>query len=187
MGIFTRLTDIINSNVKHELTGGEYAQRRRQCEAAAKQLGVTMLRDIDVTQLTAKRDALEPICYRRARHIVTENQRVLDAAAAVKNHDWTGLGRLMLLSHDSMRDDFQISCPEIDLLVKLTTKLIPTGGVWGSRMTGGGFGGCTISLVKQQDVESITATIATQYKEATGIEPTIFATHPAEGARILEC
>ncbi len=138
---------ITNSNVKHELTGGEYAQRRVQCEAAAKTLGVTTLREANMPQLEAARERLGDVNFRRARHVVSEIERTVKAADAFSAGRWGEVGQLMYASHDSLRDDYEVSCPELDLLVVLAKELGPDGGVIGSRMTGGGFGGCTVSLV----------------------------------------
>src|SRR5262249_7409453 len=140
---------IINSNVKHELGGTEYPVRRRQCHEAARRLGVTALRDVTAEQLERQRGKLDNETYRRARHVVTENPRVLRAAAAIETGDWAPVGRLMYESHASLRDDYEVSCAELDLLVDLAAGVGPAGGMIGSRMTGGGFGGCAVSLVRR--------------------------------------
>ena len=177
---------IINSNVKHELTGSEYPQRRHQCEQAAQALGVRALRDVTMPILAAAKATLDAVVYRRAHHVVAENRRTLDAADALAAGDWPAMGRLMYESHASMRHDFEISCPELDLLVELASALGEGGGVFGSRMTGGGFGGCTVSLVDADLVDSIGQHIHRRYAEQTGIEPTVFATRPAAGAAVLQ-
>ena len=177
---------IINSNVKHELTGSEYPQRRHQCEQAAQALGVRALRDVTMPILAAAKATLDAVVYRRAHHVVAENRRTLDAADALAAGDWPAMGRLMYESHASMRHDFEISCPELDLLVELAGALGEGGGVFGSRMTGGGFGGCTVSLVDADLVDSIGQHIHRRYAEQTGIEPTVFATRPAAGAAALQ-
>jgi galactokinase len=177
---------IINSNVKHELTGSEYPERRAQCEAGAKAFGVAALRDVSLEELTAAAERLEPIILRRARHIVTENDRTVRAAAAIRAGDWPLVGELMVESHASMRDDFEISCPEIDALVEAALAVGVDGGVYGSRMTGGGFGGCTVSLVDATRADAITAAIAKAYTAKCGIEPTAFVTVPARGAHVVQ-
>lgn len=181
---------IINSNVKHALTGGEYAQRRAECEAAAKTLGVAALRDASMKQLEAFKDELSDTEYRRARHVIGENERTLDAAAALRRGDWPTAGTLMFASHDALRDDFEVSCQELDILVDLATQACPEydgrPAVIGSRMTGGGFGGCTVSLVHTDAAEAATRFICDGYRDATGIEPTAFTTRPAAGARALD-
>ena len=177
---------IANSNCAHALVGGEYAQRRAQCQAAAKTLGVQALRDATMDQLDAIRDQLDATSYRRARHVITENQRTLDAADAMVQHDWATVGTLMFASHASMRDDFEITTPELDTLVELAQARCPHDGVIGSRMTGGGFGGCTVSLVHADALDDVTADLSASYERATGIPPTLFATRAAQGARILD-
>jgi galactokinase len=177
---------IVNSNVKHELTGSEYPDRRRQCEKAAKLLGVPMLRDASLQSLNANRLVFDResdggICFRRARHIVTENDRTVAAADAMMKRSWKTCGQLMYESHASMRDDFEITCSEIDALVEIARTI---DGVIGSRMTGGGFGGCTVSLVETAKAESISKAVAEQYRTKTGITPAIFATRPAQGATV---
>ena len=178
---------IVNSNVKHELTGSEYPARRRQCEKAAKLLGVLMLRDATLQQLESARDRFvqEPdgdLCYRRAKHVVTENDRTTAMASALIKQNWTTCGQLMGASHKSMKEDFEITCSEIDCLAEIAQSV---DGVIGSRMTGGGFGGCTVSLIETNRTAEILSAITNHYKAATGIEPTAFVTQPAQGAHIL--
>src|SRR5207302_9489320 len=124
--------------------------------------------------------------YRRARHVVTENARTVAAADALRRGDWETVGRLMYASHDSLRNDYEVSCPELDLLVGLAAEAGQAGGVIGSRMTGGGFGGCTISLVRRGREDEVAARIGTAYREATGREATVFATRPAAGAQVIK-
>jgi galactokinase len=176
---------MVNTNVKHELTGGEYAERRSQCELAARKLGVASLRDAKFPQLQARRQHLDPIEFHRARHVISEIARTVKAAAAVKSGDWPEVGRLMYASHDSLRDDFEVSCPELDLLVDLARELGPEGGVIGSRMTGGGFGGCTVSLVETAKVEDITSILLNQYRNETGIDASALISRPAPGAHVI--
>jgi galactokinase len=176
---------IVNTNVKHELSGGEYAERRGQCESAARKLGVTSLRDAKFPQLQVRRQQLERTEYRRAHHAVSEIARTVKAAVAVKAGDWPEVGRLMYESHNSLRDDYEVSCPELDLLVELARQIGPEGGVIGSRMTGGGFGGCTVSLVETPKVNAIAQHIASTYRAQTGIEPSVLTSRPARGAHII--
>lgn len=176
---------VINTNVKHELTGGEYAERRRQCEEAAGKLGVASLRDVTADQLEAASGELDVLRYRRARHVVTEIARTREAADAIGRSDWAAVGERMYASHDSLRDDYEVSCKELDLLVSLAKKIGEGGGVIGSRMTGGGFGGCTVTLAKVNRVEAIAAEMAQAYQQETGITPSWFTTRPAAGARVL--
>lgn len=177
---------IVNSNVKHELTGGEYAKRHAQCREAAEALGVKMLRDAFLHQLERAKPTLDELIYRRARHVISENMRTTTMADMLALSDWETCGRLMYASHESLRDDFEVSCPELDTLVAIARSIGMDDGVFGSRMTGGGFGGCTVSLVRAGRAVAIGETIAEKYKDATGIEPTIFATRPAQGALVIQ-
>jgi galactokinase len=176
---------IVDSNVKHELGGTEYATRRRQCEQAARLLGVPSLRDSSPEQLERYRDRLGDILYRRARHVVTENVRTLQAADALQSGDWDAVGRLMVASHASLRDDYEVSCAELDLLVDQANRIGPAGGVIGSRMTGGGFGGCTVSLVRAEALEAISQRISEEYLRQAGRPASLFVTRPVDGARVL--
>jgi galactokinase len=177
---------IINTNVKHELSGGEYAERRGQCESAARKLGVGSLRDVTVKELEARESMLDAIEFRRARHAVSEIARTVEATSGVKAGEWPVVGRLMYASHASLRDDFEVSCAELDLLVELAHGIGPAGGVFGSRMTGGGFGGCTVSLLETGKVSSVADSLAKSYRAKTGIEPSILTSRPARGAHIIE-
>ncbi|MDO5554575.1 MAG: galactokinase [Planctomycetia bacterium] len=180
---------ITNSNVKHELTGSEYPERRASCEKAAALLGVAKLRDVSSDMLQASRDVLlaggSDLLYRRARHVVEEDTRTQRTADALVNSDWTTAGQLMYASHESMKNDFEISCPEIDALVDIAQSIGLDGGVLGSRMTGGGFGGCTVSLVRLEALDDVISKMTRDYKERTGIEATAFATRAADGAGVL--
>ena len=175
---------IINTNVKHELTGGEYAERRGQCELAAKRLGVASLRDATWDLLADHSAALEPVLARRARHVIGEIERTVQAAEAIAAGDWKQMGQLMAASHDSLRDDYEVSCRELDLLVELAGQQAP-GAVIGSRMTGGGFGGCTVSLVSSEHLETVAHAIHEGYRNQTGIVPSLFTTRPAAGAHVV--
>lgn len=174
---------IINSNVRHELTGGEYAERRQQCHQSAEILGVKALRDVTLEQLETNKEQLTDVQYRRARHVISENTRVLQFVEALKAKDWLNVGKLMLSSHESLRDDYEVSCRELDLLVEIA---LQQEGVIGSRLTGGGFGGCTVSLVRADAVDSVIVQISAAYLKKTGIEATCFTTRPASGASKLE-
>jgi galactokinase len=176
---------IINTNVKHELSGGEYAERRGQCESAARKLDEKSLRDVTSEQLELHRDTFSGVEYRRARHAVSEIGLTIEAAAAVKAGMWPLVGKLMYASHASLRDDYEVSCRELDLLVEMASKIGPAGGVIGSRMTGGGFGGCTVSLVETSKVERVANELAQSYLAKTGIEPSILTSRPARGAHIV--
>ena len=177
---------VINTNVKHELSGGEYAERRAQCEEAAKNLGVKSLRDVTADQLEKDKDKLSEIVYRRARHVIGEIERTVHAAEGIRASNWPAVGNLMYASHASLRDDYEVSCAELDDVVEIAEDIGYAGGIYGCRMTGGGFGGCCVALVKADAVDAITRKIAADYKNKTGIEASIFASRPAAGATIIK-
>jgi galactokinase len=178
---------VINTNVKHELTGGEYAKRRAQCEQAAKTLGVASLRDATADMLERARGRMNETAFRRARHVISEIERTLQAAEAVRASNWPTLGQLMYASHSSLRDDYEVSCPELDAVVDIARAIGPKGGVIGCRMTGGGFGGCAVALVRADKVDAISRRVAAEYEQRTKIEPAIFVSRPAAGATLLKC
>jgi len=177
---------IVNTNVKHELTGSEYPTRRRQCETAAKILGVPSLRDATAAALEDARGRMDPVVYRRARHIIGEIERTVHAAEGVRASNWLTVGQLMYASHRSLRDDYQVSCPELDAVVEIAEAIGVEGGVYGCRMTGGGFGGCCVALVKAESVEAISKKITADYQKRIGKEATIFVSRPAAGATVIK-
>jgi galactokinase len=177
---------IINTNIRHKLAESEYAKRRSQCEAAARALGVAALRDATPETLEAARGRMDEVVFRRARHVVTENERTLQAAQAIQASDWDKLGDLMYASHASLREDYEVSCPELDSVVEIARGIGRAGGVIGCRMTGGGFGGCAVSVVKTNAVQPITRKLDELYEKKTGRQPAIFSCRPAGGARILK-
>jgi len=177
---------VINTNVKHELTGSEYPERRKQCELAAKLLGVPSLRHATLEMIHAAPSGLENVVFRRARHVVTEIARTTEAAAAIAASDWKTAGELMYASHGSLRGDYEVSCKELDDVVAIAHGIGLRGGVYGCRMTGGGFGGCAVALVKTSAVARIAARIEKAYRQATGIEPTLFVSRPGSGASLLK-
>jgi len=175
---------ICNSMVKHVLASGEYNRRRADCETGVSILkrslpGVTALRDVTAIQLETHRKELPEVVYRRCRHVTTENQRVLDAAGALRSGNLEQFGRLMYDSHHSLREDYEVSCRELDLLVEIASEC---KGVYGSRMTGGGFGGCTITLVESREATGFQEKLSNRYKEATSITPAIYVCSAAQGA-----
>ena len=176
---------IINSNVKHQLASGEYGKRRTECEQAAKILNVELLRDATIEMLESAKSKMNNIYYRRAKHVITENKRTIEAAAALEKSQLEEAGCLMFESHQSLKNDFEVSCSELDCIVNIAKKIGTDGGVYGCRMTGGGFGGCAIALVKTNFIPQITETIEKEYKTKTGLNCTIFSTRPAEGAHII--
>lgn len=170
---------ITNTNVKHEHTSGEYAKRRAQCDSALKAIGKASWRDVCEEDLIAVTDAAE---HKRAQHVVSEIARTLDAVEALRTNDWTRFGELMYKGHASLRDDYEVSCPELDAIVEAARAIGVDGGVYGSRMTGGGFGGCAVTLVETAKVGSITAAIHDRYQRDTGIAATSYISRPARGA-----
>jgi galactokinase len=177
---------VINSNVKHELANGEYAQRRAQCEAAVKILGVPSLRDATPEMLERAKGKMDDVVFRRARHVIGEIERTLHAAEGIRASNWPTVGQLMYASHQSLRDDYEVSCKELDAIVEIAEGIGIKGGVYGCRMTGGGFGGCAIALVQTENVEAITEKITIDYRKKIGIAATIFVTRPAAGATIVK-
>lgn len=177
---------IINTNVRHRLAEGEYGKRRAQCEAAAEALRVRSLREVNLEQLQHARRRMDPVVFRRARHVITENERTLQAARAIQAGDWTAMGNLMYQSHASLRDDYEVSSPELDAIVEIASNLGPTQGVIGCRMTGAGFGGCAVSLVRTDAVTHLTRTIAEQYEHRMLSIPAVFWSRPAAGAKVLK-
>jgi galactokinase len=176
---------VCNSMVKHSLASGEYNRRRQDCEDAVAILSrvlpkVRQLRDVSLSDLERFRGDLDPTTYRRCRHVISENQRTLDAAAALRNHDLAGFGALMNHSHTSLRDDYEVSCAELDILVELARE---QDGVYGSRMTGGGFGGCTISLVSENAVDNFKRNVNNGYALRTGTQSEIYICEAAGAAR----
>jgi galactokinase len=174
---------IVHSGITRELAGGAYAQRRAQCDAVAAQLGVRALRDIDLPVLLGARARIEPVAWRRAHHIVTENARTLEAAACLERGDLAQLGRAMAASHASMRDDFEITLPAIDRLASLMQRAI--GGRGGARMTGGGFGGAVVAVLSADAVPEVTAAVRAGYRTPAGLPPEILIEQPVSGAHLL--
>jgi galactokinase len=174
---------VCNTMIRHELAGGEYNARRADCEAGTRYLakrmpGVSALRDVSPAELERYGSELPPVIYRRCRHVTTENARVIEAAAALERGDLGAFGLLMRESHRSLREDYEVSCAELDLMVDLARK---AEGVFGARMTGGGFGGCTINLVRDDAVAEFKRTVADGYEKATGIKPEIYVCAAASG------
>ncbi|RZS52305.1 galactokinase [Sphaerotilus mobilis] len=171
---------IAHSRVRRGLVDSEYNTRRQQCEAAARHYDVAALRDVDTDRLLRDRAGLDDLTFRRARHIVTENQRTLDAAAALAVGDMARMGALMAASHASMRDDFEITVPAIDHLVEILQDVIGRDG--GARMTGGGFGGCVVALLPESRVEAAQAALTARYRAPGGESATVYICHPSAGA-----
>jgi len=170
---------VIDTKVKHEHVSGGYADRRASCEKAARALGARALRDVTLPRLLAARDRLDDETYRRARHVVTEDQRVLDTVEALRAADLPAVGALMSASHQSMRDDFEISTQELDLAVEVCLRR----GAFGARMTGGGFGGSAIALVPVTLIPPVRQAVGSAFSERGYRAPEMFVVRPSQGAR----
>ncbi|WP_099074861.1 galactokinase [Proteus alimentorum] len=179
-----RVVMIINTNKKRGLVDSEYNTRRQQCEEAAHILNVTALRDATLDDLLAKKALMSDVVYRRARHVITENSRTLDAAEALRHGDLTTLSQLMMQSHHSMRDDFEITVKEVDSLVEIVKSVIGDRG--GVRMTGGGFGGCVVALMTPDLVDKVVDSVKAQYEAKTGLKETIYVCSASQGAGYSE-
>jgi galactokinase len=178
---------ICNTMVKHELASGEYNRRRADCEAGVRQLaeilpGVLSLRDVTLEDLEKHKGSLIDIIYRRGRHVISENARVAAAAGALESGDLERFGILMGDSHLSLKDDYEVSCDELDVLVEISGR---QAGVFGARMTGGGFGGCTVNLVRSENVEEFKREVAAGYERSTGRVPEIYVCATADGVGSL--
>ncbi len=178
---------ICHSGVKHALVASEYNVRREQCRAGVEVLrsrfpGIAALRDATRAQLEACRDALPDEVYRRCRHVIAEDERVVESVAALRRGDLARFGALMNASHDSLRDDYAVSCNEVDLLVDLA-RAVP--GVLGARITGGGFGGCTVNLCRTSSVERFREEVLPRYQAATGMTARVFQSSAADGAHVV--
>lgn len=178
---------ICNTMVKHEIARGEYNVRRSQCEEAVRRLAQVMphlwsLRDVSLEDLEQHRNLLTPVLYHRVQHVIRENQRVLEAASALEAADIVRFGELMRQSHGSLRADFEVSCKELDLMVEIASR---QEGLFGARMTGGGFGGCTINLVNASDSAEFQRRVSQEYQAATGLRPDIYVSDAAEGAEAV--
>ncbi len=170
---------VANSKVKHELTGGAYNHRRRDCEAAAAFFGKPVLRDVTPEQFAAESINLSPQVCKRARHVIAEIARTEQAALALQSGDYKKFGALMYASHESLRTDYEVSCAELDTLVAAAQSI---EGVYGSRMTGAGFGGCTISLMEESAVTPFLQQVPIHYERAFGIQPDLYVCRPVAGA-----
>jgi galactokinase len=180
------LTVIIsNTMVHHELSDGGYASRRKNTEDGLAIIGKPSWRDVTMEDVEENWGKLGDPVNRRARHVVGEIARTQGAAEALAHNDFDTLGPLMYASHDSLRDDFSVSCEELDIMVDIARSIGRAGGVIGARMTGGGFGGSTVTLCESGKAEAIAAKLSADYKAATGITPQIFASRPSQGAHLV--
>ena len=170
---------VIDTKVTHAHSTGGYRERRASCEQGAAIMGVPALRDLTVDDLTRAQELMDDVTFRRVRHVVTEDQRVLDTVETLRSAGPRAIGQLLDASHASMRDDFEISVPELDLAVDTAR----AAGAIGARMTGGGFGGAAIALIDHSLVASVTAAVERAFADAGYATPHIFTVHPSEGAR----
>ena len=173
---------VANTNVRHSLASGEYGTRRAQCREAARKLGLVSLRDATLEMLGFEASGLSELEVKRAKHVITENERTVCAADALAAGDLSYVGQLMAQSHASLRDDFEVSCRELDILVDSALAMGQSVGVFGARMTGGGFGGCTVTLVRAQCVPEVQARMDNDYRRIVGQPITSFISRPARGA-----
>ena len=178
---------VCNTGIKHQLAGGEYNVRRAQCEEGMKRLSsvlpeIKALRDVSPSQLDQHKALLPEVIYRRCRHVVTENERVKKAADALLKGNLAEFGNLMADSHRSLRDDYEVSCAELDIMVEIAAAQT---GVIGARMTGGGFGGCTINLVHVDAAEMFTRSVGVQYEQRTHLHADIYVLSATDGVHAL--
>jgi galactokinase len=174
---------ICNTMVKHELAASKYNERRAECEAGVRHFAkstpsVRALRDVTMADLDRYRTELDGTILKRCRHVISENERVFKAAAALEERNLMAFGELMAESHRSLRDDYEVSCAELDTMVDLANKV---EGVYGARMTGGGFGGCTVNIVEADSVQRFKQAVADGYEQGTGIAPDIFICSTSNG------
>lgn len=175
---------MFDTNVKHDLAVSEYNTRRAECEKGIEILkeflpGISHLRDVGINEFEKHVDQLPETIYRRCRHVITENERTLKAAEALRKNDLEELGRLMYQSHESLRSDYQVSSEELDMLVELTSE---SQDVLGARMTGGGFGGSTVNLIKRENLDKTVEKISIKYQNRTKIKPTVLVSEAGDGA-----
>ncbi len=173
---------VMDTATRHNHTDSGYNQRREQCETAARFFGVSHLRDVDLETFQARGQGLPDLPYRRARHVITENKRVLQAGLAMSSGDAVEMGHLMNTSHVSMRDDFEITNDELNIMVQLAQE---QPGCFGARMTGGGFGGCAVALVDQPVAEEFAAAVARGYEAETSLVPSNYICQASNGAEVV--
>ncbi|MFZ1399345.1 MAG: galactokinase [Candidatus Promineifilaceae bacterium] len=173
---------ILDTTTRRGLVDSAYNERRQQCEAAAAHFGVTALRDVSIGEFLAEADNLPELTRRRARHVITENLRTLNAAKAMQNADAALLGQLMNESHASLRDDFEVTNEALNVIVTIAQE---QDGCFGARMTGAGFGGCAVALVHEAKVAGFVTAVSDQYHQQTSHSPKIYVCHPSDGASAI--
>ena len=172
---------IIDTQAHHALTDGGYAERRASCESVAAKLGVKSMRELTIEQLDSSRDKLSESEYVRARHAVTEMKRVLDCVEALASEDFTQVGQLLNQSHNSLRDDYTVSCPELDTAVEASL----AAGALGARMVGGGFGGSAIALIQASKTSQTISAVEKAFADKKFKAPRFFTSLPSQGAELL--
>ena len=178
---------VVDTGISHDLKESAYALRREQSEEALRAIGYQSYRDLSLNDLYEAKDKLDPTHYRRALHVVTEIQRTLHAASLFERSEWGEAGRLLYESHRSLSEDYEVSCEELDFVVSTLHDFKPEMGVYGARMTGGGFGGCAIALIKSKAYEEVKTSLVVAYRETFGNNPSCFLTRPCEGAKVEIC
>ncbi len=173
---------VLDTATRRGLVDSAYNERRSQCEAAAKHFGVKVLRDVTSQQLAARAAELDPMTLKRARHVITENERTVAAADAMRGNDATKLGYLMNESHESLRYDFDVCNDGLNVMVDCARK---APGCYGARMTGAGFGGCAVALVAADRADAFVKQVEAEYKKATGLEPKVYVCNATNGAEVV--
>jgi len=173
---------VMDTMTRHDHRDSGYNERRQSCERAADFFGVTHLRDLSMQEFARRAGGLDDVCRRRARHVLSENDRVLASVEAMRAGDAAAFGRLMNASHVSLRDDFEVTNEQLDAMARIARA---QPGCFGARMTGGGFGGCVVALVAREKAGEIEVVMASEYEAAMGLKPEIFATHAADGAALV--
>lgn len=173
---------ILDTATRRGLVDSAYNERRQQCEAAAQFFKVSHLRDVSLTQLTEQAKKLDKLTYQRAKHVVSENERVLETVAAMQENNPGRVGELMVASHLSLRDDFEVSSPALNQIVEIA---LAQPGCYGARMTGAGFGGCAVALVQAEQAETFAQAVAEQYHSQSGLQPNIYISVATDGAAVV--
>ncbi len=173
---------VLDTATRRGLVNSAYNQRRAECAAAADFFGVSALRDVDEERFRREAQTMEPIARRRAKHVISENRRTLLAANAMRRGDATQLGRLFTESHHSLRDDFEVSSPALDAMVECA---LEHEACLGARMTGAGFGGCAIALIRRTEAEGFLHLVACGYQQRTGLSPAVYLCQAADGVAIV--
>jgi galactokinase len=174
---------VLDTSTRRGLVDSAYNERRAQCEAAARFFGVVALRDVSLREFEARAGGLDGVARRRARHVITENERTLQAAEAMRRGDAVAFGQLMDASHVSMRDDFEISSEQLNVMVQLAQA---QAGCFGARMTGGGFGGCAVALMADRAAEGFASKVGQLYEAETGLKPSLYICEATTGAALVQ-